>query len=204
MTVKTRRQEYVEATREALLDSAARLFTEQGFAHTSLDEVAASARVTKGALYHHFSSKQALFEHVLEGVNERIAETVMSAGAHGDEPWGRMISGLNAFLDACLDDEYQRICLQQGPAVLGWERCREVEARMMGLLESMLTELSGSGARLTPSPLLTRVLFRMISETALAIGEAEDKQAARAEAGELVTGLLSSVVPGAPAAGGAS
>ena len=202
MTVKTRRQEYVEATRAALLDSAVRLFTEQGFAHTSLDEVAASARVTKGALYYHFSNKQALFEHVLEGVNERIADIVISAGAQGDDPWGRLLSGLDAFLDACLDDAYQRICLQQGPAVLGWERCREIEGRMMGLLESMLAELSGSGARLTPSPLLTRVVFRMISETALAIGDAEDKQAARAEAGELMTGLLASVVPGAPTAEG--
>ncbi|MDQ8706509.1 TetR/AcrR family transcriptional regulator [Streptomyces sp. LHD-70] len=202
MTVKTRRQEYVEATRAALLDSAARLFTEKGFAHTSLDEVAASARVTKGALYHHFSSKQALFEHVLEGVNERIAETVMNAGGNADDPWERMTSGLNAFLDACLDDEYQRICLQQGPAVLGWERCREIEARMMGLLDSMLVELADSGARIAPSPLLTRVLFRMVSETALAIGEAEDKKAARAEAGELVTGLLASVLRGVSTAGG--
>ncbi|MFF3817647.1 hypothetical protein ACFYYD_13710 [Streptomyces bluensis] len=83
--------------------------------------------------------------------------------------------GLDAYLDACLDREYQRICLLQAPAVLGWERCRELEARMMGLLDAMLGERSAAGqTRLEPSPLLTRVLFRMLSEAAMVIGESED------------------------------
>ncbi|MFC4465932.1 TetR/AcrR family transcriptional regulator [Streptomyces xiangluensis] len=194
MTVKGRRQEYVEATRAALLDSASELFTEKGFAQTSLDEVAAAARLTKGALYHHFANKQALFEQVLATVNDRIAQTVIEAGAGTDEPWARLTRGLDAFLDACLDREYQRICLRQAPAVLGWERCRELEAGMMGLLDAMLRELAVAGrSRLQPSPLLTRVLFRMLSEAAMVIGEAEDPGAARAEVGVLVEELLHSV-----------
>ncbi|TLS41558.1 TetR/AcrR family transcriptional regulator [Streptomyces montanus] len=201
MTVKGRRQEYVEATRAALLESATELFTEKGFAQTSLDEVAAAARLTKGALYHHFANKQALFEQVLQTVNDRIAETVIGAGAGEDGPWARLTRGLDAFLDACLDREYQRICLQQAPAVLGWERCRELEARMMGLLDAMLHELAESGqSRLQPSPLLTRVLFRMLSEAAMVIGEATDPAAARAEVGALVGELLHSVHGGSPSA----
>jgi AcrR family transcriptional regulator len=194
MTVKGRRQEYVEATRAALLESASELFTEKGFAHTSLDEVASAARLTKGALYHHFASKQALFEQVLEAVNDRIVETVIAAGAKAEQPWERLMGGLEAFLDVCLDREYQRICLQQAPAVLGWERCRELESRMMGLLDAMLRELAEAGeTRLRPSPLLTRVLFRMLSEAAMAIGESEDQTAARAEVGVLLSQLLSSI-----------
>ncbi|GHE76110.1 helix-turn-helix domain-containing protein [Streptomyces lavendulocolor] len=197
MTVKGRRQEYVEATRAALLDSALRLFTEKGFAQTSLDEVATAARLTKGALYHHFASKRALFEEVLATVNDRIAETVMGAGAGEGGPWARLMRGLDAYLDACLDLEYQRICLQQAPVVLGWERCRELEARMMGLLDAMLRELAASGqTRLQPSPLLTRVLFRMLSEAAMVIGESADPKATRSEVGVLVRELLQSVHKG--------
>lgn len=194
MNVKTRRQEYVEATRTALLESATRLFTDQGFAKTSLDEVAAAARVTKGAFYHHFASKQSLFEQVLEQVNDRIAERVMEAGAVEGGPVERLTAGLNAFLDACLDPDYQRICLQQGPAVLGWERCRELEARMMSLLDTLLAELGGKRMPVAPSPLLTRLLFRMVSEAAMAIGEAEDKEVTRQEVGGVVTAILHSLV----------
>ncbi|MEV8018130.1 helix-turn-helix domain-containing protein [Streptomyces sp. NPDC086554] len=196
MNVKGRRQEYVEATRAALLDSASELFTEKGFAQTSLDEIAASARLTKGALYHHFASKQALFEQVVQDVNDRIANKVVGAGAATDAPWARLTRGLDAFLDACLDPEYQRICLQQAPVALGWERCRELESRMMNLLDAMLQELATAGEmRLQPTPLLTRVLFRMVSEAAMAIGEAPDPEVVRTEVGTLVEELLRSMRP---------
>ncbi|MEU5977835.1 helix-turn-helix domain-containing protein [Streptomyces sp. NPDC047315] len=191
MTVKGRRQEYVDATRAALLESALELFAEKGFAQTSLDEVAAGARLTKGALYHHFASKRALFEQVLATVNTRIAEKVVHAAESEEEPWDRLMRGLDAYLDACLDHEYQRICLQQAPAVLGWERCRELEAQMMGLLDTMLNELAATGQMsLKPSSLATRVLFRMLSEAAMVIGESEEPAVARAEVGTLARQLL--------------
>ena len=69
----SRRQEYSASTRRALVDVATELFTAQGYAGTSLDEIVGGARVTKGALYHHFSGKQALFESVFEKVEERSA-----------------------------------------------------------------------------------------------------------------------------------
>ena len=184
----------MESTRAALLDSAQGLFTEKGFAHTSLDEVAAGARLTKGALYHHFANKQQLFELVLDRVNVNVVDDVVKAGADATGPWTRMDQGLEAFLDACLDPSYQKIGLQQAPAVLGWERCRELESRMMSLLEAMLGELSATGEIREPgSPLMTRLLFRMLSEAAMAIGEAEDQEAVRAEVGQLVRKLLKSL-----------
>lgn len=194
MNVKGRRQEYVEATRAALLDSARELFTRKGFTSTSLDEVAAGARLTKGALYHHFTNKQHLFEEVLERVNDQVVDAVLEAGSEAADPWARLDRGLEAFLDACLDPGYQKIGLQQAPAVLGWQRCRELEARMRDLLNALLVQLSDEGeTRLDASPLLTRMLFRMLSEAALAIGEAEDQKAVRAEVGTLVRELLRSL-----------
>lgn len=195
MTVKARRVEYVEATRAALLQSARHLFVKKGFAQTSLDEVATHARLTKGALYHHFVSKQGLFEEVLGAVNDRVLETIVSVSdGVGSDPWTRLTSGLEAFLDVCLDLEYQQICLRQAPAVLGWERCRELEGRMRGVLDTMLADIAASeGMRVTPGPLLTRMLYRMLSEGAMAIGEADDPRAARIEVGDFTRELLSSL-----------
>ena len=79
-TARSRREEYAESTYEALLDSAAACFLENGFLATSLDAVAKRARLTKGAIYHHFASKRDLFLAVLERQEQRSAQTVAEAG----------------------------------------------------------------------------------------------------------------------------
>ena len=79
-TVRSRREEYAEATYEALLDSASACFFEDGFAATSLDHVAQRARVTKGAIYHHFASKRELFLAVLERQQEHSVGSITQAG----------------------------------------------------------------------------------------------------------------------------
>ena len=78
----SRRQQYSASTKRALVDVAEELFTEHGYATTSLDAIVAGARVTKGALYHHFSGKQALFEAVFERV-ETDASQDHQQGAQG-------------------------------------------------------------------------------------------------------------------------
>ncbi len=84
----SRRQEYSASTRRALVEVATELFTDRGYAGTSLDEIVAGARVTKGALYHHFSGKQALFESVFERVEERAAKDIQPRGARPARPVG--------------------------------------------------------------------------------------------------------------------
>src|SRR5258708_4930982 len=77
---RSRREEYTEATRRALLDSAAEAFVDRGFAGAPLDDIAQSARLTKGALYHHFASQQALFRALFEeGGGEVIAAVSRAA-----------------------------------------------------------------------------------------------------------------------------
>src|SRR5256885_950933 len=71
-TLRSRRLDYSESTRSALVDSAVELFTKRGYAGTSLDEIAKRARVTKGALYHHFSGKQSLFEAAFDQVESVV------------------------------------------------------------------------------------------------------------------------------------
>ena len=94
----SRRQQYSASTKRALVDVAEELFTEHGYAATSLDAIVAGARVTKGALYHHFSGKQALFEAVFERV-EGDASKTHPEGAQGPaDPWEKALAGLRAFL----------------------------------------------------------------------------------------------------------
>lgn len=125
----SRRAQYSATTRRALEDVAERLFTEHGYAATSLDAIVAGAEVTKGALYHHYSGKQALFEAVFEKVESAGAAQIQSALAGHDDPWEKAIAGLRAFLDVVRQPSYSRIVVQDGPSVLGHERFREQEER---------------------------------------------------------------------------
>jgi AcrR family transcriptional regulator len=124
-----RRQQYSASTKRALTDVAEELFTESGYAATSLDSIVAGAEVTKGALYHHFSGKQALFEAVFERVEDDAARAIQQALKGHRDPWEKATAGLRAFLGVVQEARYRRIVIQEGPAVLGYERYREQEER---------------------------------------------------------------------------
>src|SRR3954465_14841811 len=125
----SRRAQFSASTRGALVDVAERLFAEHGYAATSLDAIVAGADVTKGALYHHYSGKQALFEAVFEKVESSGAQQIQTALTGHTDPWEKAIAGLRAFLDVVRQPSYSRIVVQDGPSVLGHERFREQEER---------------------------------------------------------------------------
>lgn len=124
-----RRAQTLSATRRLLVDIAVEQFTEHGYAATSLDTIVSKARVTKGALYHHFSGKQALFEAVFEKIEADAANAMRKALKKSKDPWEKAALGLRAFLDVVQNRSYQRVVIQDGPAVLGYERFREQEER---------------------------------------------------------------------------
>ncbi len=141
----SRRQEYSSSTKRALLDSATTLFTDHGYAGTSLDEVVAAARVTKGALYHHFSSKLALFESVFMRIQEDSLKKIEKSLRASKDPWERAQLGLQTFLEICEEPSYRRICIQEGPVALGHERWHEAEKEYSyGLVEGIIKDLLAS------------------------------------------------------------
>ncbi|PRX48485.1 TetR family transcriptional regulator [Prauserella shujinwangii] len=144
--MRSRREDYSESTRSALVDSAVKLFTKRGYTGTSLDEIARRARVTKGALYHHFSGKQALFEAAFDAVESQV-HGKLDKILRGDEPpWERALRGLREFIASCLDPAYQRIAIHEAPVVMGWQRWREAEDRYsFGLIRSSLEDLIAAG-----------------------------------------------------------
>jgi AcrR family transcriptional regulator len=134
----SRRQQYSASTKRALVDVATRLFTEQGYAATSLDQIVAGARVTKGALYHHFSGKQAAFEKVESDAAARIRKALRGSR----DPWEKALIGLRAFLSNVQDHSYQRVVIQEGPAILGYARFREQEERSSyGLVQDLVRDV---------------------------------------------------------------
>ena len=179
-----RRQQYSAATKRALVDVAEALFTSHGYAATSLDTIVAGAEVTKGALYHHFSGKQALFEAVFERVEYDAARTIQEAlGGHRD-PWEKATAGLRAFLDVVQEPRYRRIVIQEGPAVLGYERYREQEERstFATVLEIVRSVLSAGEWELDEDLQQTyaRIFFGAMSSAGESVTSAPDPIAAAA------------------------
>ena len=126
----SRRAQYSASTKRALVDVAEELFTDNGYAATSLDAIVAGARVTKGALYHHFSGKQALFEAVFERVETDAARDDPAGAARATRTRGRRRGpGCARSSSVVQEPRYRRIVIQEGPSVLGYERYREQEER---------------------------------------------------------------------------
>jgi AcrR family transcriptional regulator len=144
--VKSRRELYSEATRAALLDEATTLFAEHGYAGTSLEQVASASQVTRGAVYHHFAGKQALFEAVLDEQEKRAMDEIVAASATAKDPWDAVTLALDAFLDKCCDPTYGRLVWQEGPTALGWHRWRECEEKYAyGFVERFVHSLIEAG-----------------------------------------------------------
>jgi len=194
--VKSRRELYSEATRAALLDEATTLFAERGYAGTSLEDVASASRVTRGAVYHHFASKQALFEAVLDLQEER-ATTEIVAAAGAANPWDAAMLALDAYLTHCCDPVYGRLVWLEGPAALGWHRWRECEKKYSyGLVEQFIRDLVAGGyvdGRAFDS--LVQFSFWMLGGAGLAVAEAppEDKPRVRDEWRYLIGQSISSI-----------
>jgi AcrR family transcriptional regulator len=195
MQVNRRSQADRSATTRASLVQAARaLFAEHGFAGVGTEAIVAAAGVTRGALYHQFTDKTELFQAVYEAIEEdiarRLGERVAAAGA--SDPIEVMTLGANAWLDACSEQEVQQIVLLDGPAVLGWERWREIGMRYgIGLVEGLLKHAIEVG-RIPPQPVraLTHVLVGALDEAGLYIARAEDQTAASEEMRAVIAALV--------------
>ncbi len=113
MVVKSAKIVQGEVTRAKLLDAARTLFGTQGYNDTSLDDIVATAGVTKGALYHHFSGKEDLFRALFEQIKREVSETV-GATFLGPDPWEALLDGCQAMVDAHLDPAVRQIVLLDG------------------------------------------------------------------------------------------
>lgn len=173
------------ATRQQLVATATDLFATRGYEATSIDDVLGAAGVSRGALYHHFPGKEALFEAVLESVEEELAAHVVAAAEAAQEPRLALQSGCLAWLQRLRDPVVRRIVLVDAPAVVGWARWREIdECHWFGLLKAALAEtLPPSRLDATSLDVLAHMLLAALNELAFVIARADDPEAA-AQAGK--------------------
>jgi AcrR family transcriptional regulator len=189
----SRRAQYSATTRRALVDVAERLFAEHGYAATSLDAIVAGADVTKGALYHHYSGKQALFEAVFEKVEAAGARQVQAALEGHRDPWEKAIAGLRAFLEVVRQPSYSRIVVQDGPSVLGHERYREQEERStFANVLDIVRAVLGAGEWAVDAKMertFARIFFGAMSSAGATVSTAEDSDT-EAERVEIAIGFI--------------
>jgi AcrR family transcriptional regulator len=193
-----RRDEHAADTRRAILAAARQAFAQGGYAETSLDVIVGRARLTKGALYHHFQSKAAVLEAVYIAMEEELATQVSAAvAASSGDPWDQMIAAVDAFFAASADPEYARIVLRDAPLVLGSRHGREIDLAIgLGLVVELVTALARAG-EIRPLPIVAtaRVLLAAASEVAVTMAYADDPEVARAEGTEVVLALLDGLRP---------
>ena len=189
-----------EATRRGLIDAARKLFGEQGYAATSVDEVVKAAGVTKGALYHHFRDKDDLFRAVVEGVKVDVTAKAADSffdDSDNDDPLQRVHRLFIAMIDAHLDPAVQRISIIDARSVFDAPTRRDLATRYeAALLRGAFRSAMRVGA-IEQQPLgpLAHIVAGALAEGCTLIAEADDKDAARAEVTEVLTRLVDGLQP---------
>jgi AcrR family transcriptional regulator len=195
MELKRRtQQERSATTREALVTTARRLWGDPGYDEVGTPEIATAAGVTRGALYHQFADKAALFLAVVEGVEQdvmaRLSQAVAEAGA--TTPATALRAAVDAWLVTSSDPEIRQLVLLDAPRVLGWDGFRDVSLRYsLGMTEQLLAEAVRVG-ELPEQPLrpLAHILIGALDEAAMVIATAENRARTHAEVRQVVHRLL--------------
>jgi AcrR family transcriptional regulator len=187
----------VRQTRAALMAAGRRRFGRDGFAQTSVDDLATEARVTTGALYHHFPTKAALFESVfLEVHTESLLESAQAA-ANGQGEIDQLARAFDAFLDAVLEPEFQRIVIIDAPAVLGLARYTELDERdaVIGIVGSLKVANAAGTMRVDDPETLARLLIGALTRGAMLIANADDPRRTRDDVSTTMRDLLAGLSP---------
>lgn len=188
--MKSRREMNVEATRVALLAAARKQFARVGYSRAELGKIATEARVTTGAIYHHFKSKKGLFL----AVAEQMESAILAEGfrAPSDDAWTRFRAGFERLIDFCAAADVQRIVFVEAPQVMGPEAWRKIELKYAyGALHEALPKMIKAGI-LKPYPveLLARTLLMLLRETSAEVARSRGDAKIRAQVSDLAGGVL--------------
>lgn len=163
-----------EATRADLLRSGRELFSDRGYAATTIEMIVSGAGLTRGALYHHFDGKADVFRAVLEAVQQGLTAEVgrRAAAAREAGPTESLRAGFHAYLDVALRDDIRRILLIDGPAVVGWAAWQEIDFRHAFGVTRAGVERAVDAGEIAPVPVdeLVHVLLGAVMQAGLELG----------------------------------
>jgi AcrR family transcriptional regulator len=180
------------ATRGQLIEVATSLFADHGYEGTSIEAVLTAAGVSRGALYHHFAGKEALFTAVLEVLSDRITAQITEVISGCADPVDAVRAAALGWIDLAGDPVIQRIMLVDAPSVLGWEEWRAMdEGRTVGAMRDMLQAVSDTGR--LPGELVVpfaHMILAALDEAAMVVARAPDSRVAVAEERQAVEEFL--------------
>jgi AcrR family transcriptional regulator len=190
------RVEQGQATRAALISVATELFAANGYEATAIPAVLQAAGVSRGALYHHFESKEALFEAVLESVEAGVMARVTRSATAAREPLDALRRGCAAYLALCREPKVRQISLVDAPAVVGWQRWREIdEQHAFGLVKGAIAAIAAEGS---VKPELVDVVAHMVLaslvEVALLVARADEGRLSIRRGQEAIDELLTALL----------
>jgi AcrR family transcriptional regulator len=188
--MKSRRQANVAATRAALIVIARKHFARHGYSGAEIGGIARDARLTTGAVYHHFSSKQGLFQAVAEQLESEIL--TVATGVEAVDPWQRLRLGFEKLIDFCASADVQRIIFIEAPQVIGPAGWSQIELRYaFGALRRVLGALRDAGKiKRYPIDLLARVLLSLLHECSAEVARSQGNPGVRAQIADLVAGVF--------------
>ncbi|MFI7124911.1 TetR/AcrR family transcriptional regulator [Nonomuraea sp. NPDC050153] len=177
--IRRTQAERSDETTGRLVRAARELFGAHGYALTSIDAVAAAAGVTKGAAYHHFDGKVALFRAAFVGEQEEVAAALEWAALSESDPWAALRRGCRTFLERCLDPGFRQIVLLDAPSVLGWEAVREIEYghTLRVLLDGLRLATADGQAADGGLPIRAQLVFGALCEGGMLLARSADPAA---------------------------
>ena len=185
------RAERAQDTRRHLVEVATTLFAERGYEGTSIEAVLTAAGVSRGALYHHFANKEALFETVYATAQETLAAEVIAEAASAGSPLEMLRAGARAWLARVREPIVRQITLIDAPAVLGWQKWREIdEEHFLGTIKVVMRKAVGESVAPGRVDYLAHMHFGMLAELAMVIARGDQSDAAIEEAASVVDDFL--------------
>lgn len=184
-----------KATRAQLIEIGTRLFASRGYEGTSIEAVLLEAGVSRGSLYHHFASKEALFEAVLVNVGERVGAQNLEAVSTATGPADALRISSRAWIRTAGDPAVSRILLIDAPSVIGWERWRALDEPALGMIKTALQAVAEEGP-MQPGLVdsFAHVLLASLNEVALLVAQSEDPEAAMRSGAQVIDQLLDTVL----------
>ncbi len=184
--------EYSAETQRQLIAAARAEFARVGYSGASTERIVAAAGVTRGALYHHYRGKRELFEAVFTELEREIAVSIDDRSSRTKNAFDDLVAGCDAWLDACLKPDVQRIVLLDGPAVLGWRRWIEIDGRHGArLLRDGIDACIQAGLLVSvDAAMLTRLLSGAMNEVALFLAQSSDARKLRRTTSQTLHALL--------------